>query len=159
WLPALVAFVLTAVSLAQATASDSAHAAVPAPAESSTSADRSPAVVQLLGNPEEFLHEGAELEVSFPQAMIAASQIDTVAARSPLVFEPETKGKFLWKSQTEGAFIFATPRPGTTFQVLLAPGLVDLAGQPVLAPQPGKPLGSRKSFEFTVSTYFAQGPL
>lgn len=102
---------------------------------------------------------GGTVTVSFADAMVPASEIDVAARKSPLVFVPEVKGTFLWKSQTEGEFTATVVPPGTTFKVMLAPGLVDLAGKPVKPAKPGEPLGTRRSPEFTVESYFSENPI
>ena len=113
----------------------------------------------LVGDPQSPIFAGQSLTVSFARAMVAASEIDVEAKRSPIVLVPEVRGSFIWKSQTEGEFTFSAVPPGTKFEVLLAPGLADLAGKPVTTGKPGEPLGTRSSSEFTVESNFEQNPI
>jgi uncharacterized protein YfaS (alpha-2-macroglobulin family) len=112
--------------------------------------------VQLLDDASARISAGGTMTVSFPEAMVPAAEIDVETAKSPIVFVPKLAGHFLWKSQTEGEFTFTAVAPGTQFQVLLAPGLKDLAGRPV--GKPGESLGVRSSGEFKVESDFEETP-
>src|SRR5262249_48172685 len=79
------------------------------------------------------IEPGTVLTFTFPTAMIGTAGID--APNQPLPFKsiPELEGEFLWKSQTEGMFTVKRVKAGATYHLELAPGLRDLAGQPVPA--------------------------
>jgi uncharacterized protein YfaS (alpha-2-macroglobulin family) len=108
----------------------------------------------LVGDPEEVLRPDTPLTVSFPDAMVPASEIDVEAKKSPIAFIPDLKGRYIWKSQTEGEFTPDAVPPGTQFKVMLAPGLTDLAGERVNAGKDGEPLGVRHSQKFEINTDF-----
>ncbi len=155
WQTALPPLVLAGVFLLAASGVCQAAEASPG----ATPVGRSKSGPQLVGEQDSLLSAGGTLSVSFADAMVPASAIEVEAQKSPIVFVPELRGQFMWMSQTEGVFTCASVPPGTTFQVLLAPRLVDLAGRPVKTAKPGEPLGIRKSGEFTVSSYFSQNPI
>lgn len=112
--------------------------------------------VQLLGDDSKELRSGSELSVSFPTAMVSATEIDVSAKEPPIRFEPPLKGKFTWKSQTDGSFEVETAVPGKKYLIYLSNGLRDLAGKPVVQ---NAPIGSRHSRPFTISAYSSEGKL
>lgn len=112
--------------------------------------------VQMVGEPGSAISADSNISVSFPTAMVPAAQIDVEAKESPIRFDPPLRGKFIWKSQTEGEFAASEVPPGTEFKVFLSQGLVDLAGKPVVAKQS---LGTRVSEAFTVETFFNEEKL
>jgi hypothetical protein len=48
---------------------------------------------------------GAELTITFPNAMVGKDKIDVSEQASPFVSNPKIEGSFLWKSQTEGVLL------------------------------------------------------
>ena len=79
------------------------------------------------------IEAGTVLTLTFPTSMVGAAGIDVPGQPSPFSSQPAMEGEFLWKSQTEGAFTVKRVKAGTTYHLSLAPGLVDLAHQPVQA--------------------------
>lgn len=129
----------------------------PAPAAGAEEpADPKPAVVQVMGlqNGQTTLSTGRTVDVSFPTAMVPVSEIDMEAKASPIRFEPPLPGKFIWKSQTDGWFRLGPVPPGGEFSIVLAPGLVDLAGTPVKAPAK---LGQATSESLSIDSYYTPG--
>ena len=74
---------------------------------------------------------GTVLTFTFPTSMIESANIDVPNQPLPFTSQPELEGEFLWKSQTEGAFTVKRVKAGATYHLGLAPGLTDLAHQPV----------------------------
>lgn len=102
------------------------------------------------------LRSGSVITVSFPAAMVKASDIDVEMKTSPLRFDPPVTGAFIWKSQTEGEFHISKIQPGREFKIGLVPGLVDLEGGNV---KQNDTIAAVRSQPFMVSTYFGGGPL
>jgi len=102
------------------------------------------------------LRKDSTVSVSFPTAMVPSSQIDVIAASSPVSFKPALEGKFMWKSQTDGEFSPEAVPPGTRFEIRLAENLRDLNGNPLEGPPA---LGVAVSPEFTISSSFDAGDL
>src|SRR3984893_2200106 len=79
------------------------------------------------------IEAGTVLTFTFPTSMIGAANIDVPNQPLPFTGRPALEGEFLWKSQTEGAFTVKRVKAGATYHLGLAPGLEDLANQPVPA--------------------------
>jgi hypothetical protein len=79
------------------------------------------------------IEPGTVLTFTFPTAMIGTAGIDVPNQPLPFISRSELEGEFLWKSQTEGTFTVKRVKAGATYHLGLAPGLRDLAGQPVPA--------------------------
>ncbi|MFP6874812.1 MAG: MG2 domain-containing protein, partial [Verrucomicrobiales bacterium] len=76
--------------------------------------------------------KGSRITVYFTEAVVATDAIDRTGQGSPLLFDPEVAGTFLWKSQTEGQFLVSGSLiPGQRYTVQLTPGLKRLDGNPV----------------------------
>ena len=76
--------------------------------------------------------KGSRITVYFTEAVVATDAIDRAGQESPLLFDPEVAGTFLWKSQTEGQFLVSGSLiPGQRYTVQLTPGLKHLDGNPV----------------------------
>src|SRR3954468_11820431 len=76
----------------------------------------------------------SELTVTFPNSMVGTDKIDLADQPCPLTSQPKMEGNFTWKSQTEGVFVVKSVVAGAKHRVTLAPGLKDLSGKPVVAP-------------------------
>jgi alpha-2-macroglobulin len=74
---------------------------------------------------------GTVLTFTFPTSMIGTASIDVPNQLLPFTSRPALEGEFLWKSQTECQFTIRRVHAGATYHLGLAPGLNDLAGQPV----------------------------
>ena len=77
---------------------------------------------------------GAELTITFPNAMVSTDKIDLSEQRCPFVSKPNIEGSFLWKSQTEGVFVVKSVVAGAKHRLALLPGLKDASGKSVVAP-------------------------
>ncbi len=76
--------------------------------------------------------KGSRITVYFTEALVATNAIDRAGQESPLLFDPEVAGAFLWKSQTEGQFLVTGNLiPGQRYTVQLTPGLKHLDGSAV----------------------------
>ncbi|MBV8376068.1 MAG: hypothetical protein JO279_03615, partial [Verrucomicrobia bacterium] len=94
---------------------------------------------------------GTVLTFTFPTAMIPPANIDVPNQPLPFAGEPAMEGEFLWKSQTEGSFTVKRLKAGATYHLTLAPGLSDLANQPV---QPQDWSAEFTTPQFSVTTDF-----
>jgi uncharacterized protein YfaS (alpha-2-macroglobulin family) len=74
---------------------------------------------------------GTVLTLTFPTSMVGTADIDVPGQAWPFTSRPELQGEFLWKSQTEGVFTVKQVKAGAAYHLSLAPGLKDLASQPV----------------------------
>jgi hypothetical protein len=79
---------------------------------------------------------GTVLTLTFPTPMVGTADLDVPGRPWPFTGQPELQGEFLWKSQTEGVFTVKQVKAGAAYHLSLAPGLKDLASQPV-QPQTG----------------------
>lgn len=87
-----------------------------------------PAAVELLG--EAVLAPGGTLEFRFARPMVARDALGPAAA-SPIVFEPELAGGFVWLSTASGVFLPSGPLPlGKTWKIQTRTGLADAEGKP-----------------------------
>ncbi|MDQ6624200.1 MAG: hypothetical protein M3Y86_12060, partial [Verrucomicrobiota bacterium] len=87
--------------------------------------------VQLL-IPSRTLEPKSTFEVRFPSEMVAADQIGKPAVVSPLVFQPNVAGRFVWLSTRSGSFAPEGTLPlGTKFQITILKGLKDARGSEV----------------------------
>ncbi|PYJ54364.1 MAG: hypothetical protein DME83_00015, partial [Verrucomicrobia bacterium] len=77
---------------------------------------------------------GAELTITFPNAMVGTDKIDMSGQPSPFVSEPKIEGGFLWKSQTEGVFTVKAVVAGAKHRLTLVRDLKDASGKRVDAP-------------------------
>src|SRR6266516_2327618 len=77
---------------------------------------------------------GAELTITFPNAMVGTDKIDIIGQPSPFVSEPKIEGDFLWKSQTEGVFTVKAVVAGAKHRLTLVRDLKDASGTRVDAP-------------------------
>ncbi|PYJ97975.1 MAG: hypothetical protein DME68_07700, partial [Verrucomicrobia bacterium] len=77
---------------------------------------------------------GAELTITFPNAMVGTDKIDMSGQPSPFVSEPKIEGEFLWKSQTEGVFTVKAVIAGAKHRLTLVRDLKDASGKRVDAP-------------------------
>src|SRR5437773_3935475 len=77
---------------------------------------------------------GAELTITFPNAMVGTDKSDMSGQRSPFVGEPKIEGEFLWKSQTEGVFTVKAVVAGAKHRLTLVRDLKDASGKRVDAP-------------------------
>jgi uncharacterized protein YfaS (alpha-2-macroglobulin family) len=100
--------------------------------------------------------KGSRITVYFTEAVVATDAIDRTGQGSPLLFDPEVAGTFLWKSQTEGQFLISGSLiPGQRYTVQLTPGLKHLDGNPV---NPARWIDRFfQSPELTVTTKFRSG--
>ena len=74
---------------------------------------------------------GAELTITFPDAMVNADKIDMEKQPCPFVSEPKIEGDFLWKSQTEGVFTVKAVVAGAKHRLTLVRDLKDASGKRV----------------------------
>jgi uncharacterized protein YfaS (alpha-2-macroglobulin family) len=79
------------------------------------------------------IEPGTVLTFTFPTSMVESANIDVPNRPWPFISQPEVEGEFLWKSPTEGEFRVKRVKAGATYHFGLAPGLTDLAHQPVPA--------------------------
>jgi alpha-2-macroglobulin len=96
---------------------------------------------------------GAELTITFPEAMVGTDKIDIEKQACPFVSEPKIEGDFLWKSQTEGVFTVRSLVAGAKHRLVLARDLTDASGRRLNAP------GWSAEFiaqPFTISTDFTE---
>jgi hypothetical protein len=77
---------------------------------------------------------GAELTITFPNAIVGKDKIDLSDQSCPFVSNPKIEGSFLWKSQTEGVFVVKGVVAGAKHRLALARDLKDVSGKPVVAP-------------------------
>ena len=77
---------------------------------------------------------GAELTITFPNAMVGTDKIDMIGQPSPFVSEPKIEGEFFWKSQTEGVFTVKAVVAGAKHRLTLVRDLKDASGKRVDAP-------------------------
>ncbi|PYK03796.1 MAG: hypothetical protein DME66_11330, partial [Verrucomicrobia bacterium] len=77
---------------------------------------------------------GAELTITFPNAMVGTDKIDMSGQPSPFMSQPKIEGDFLWKSQTEGVFKVKAVVAGATHRLTLVRDLKDASGTRVDAP-------------------------
>jgi uncharacterized protein YfaS (alpha-2-macroglobulin family) len=77
---------------------------------------------------------GAELTITFPNAMVVKDKIDLSEQLCPFVSKPKIEGNFLWKSQTEGVFVVKGVVAGAKHRLTLARDLKDVSGKPIVAP-------------------------
>jgi hypothetical protein len=77
---------------------------------------------------------GAELTITFPNAMVATEKIDLTGQPCPFVSQPPVEGDFLWKSQTEGVFTVKAVVAGAKHRFALVRDLKDANGKRVDAP-------------------------
>jgi uncharacterized protein YfaS (alpha-2-macroglobulin family) len=89
------------------------------------------------------------VSVSFPAAMVPASEIDVETKISPIRVVPASPVTFMWKSQTEGVANLGKVAPGAELEVYVADGLKDHAGKAV----PAAKLGVVVSPPFKVDIY------
>ncbi len=72
------------------------------------------------------------LEFRFARDMIAKDELGVPAKQSPVIFQPALAGNFTWLSRRSGVFVPSeTPPMGTTFSVVMQPGLKDSSGKPI----------------------------
>lgn len=90
------------------------------------------------------------VNISFPTAMVPASEIDVESKTSPIRVKPEVPMTFMWKSQTDGVAKLSKVAPGTHFEVHVVEGLKDQAGKAV----PASMLGTAASPTFDVNIYY-----
>lgn len=91
------------------------------------------APVQLL-LPSRILEPKSTFEVRFAAEMVPADQIGKPAPLSPLLFQPDVPGQFVWLSTRSGTFAPDGVLPlGTKFQISLRAGLKDATGKDVPA--------------------------
>lgn len=99
--------------------------------------------------PEGAIERGKRVEVSFAAAMVPAKEIGKEAKEAPIRFEPKLPGKWVWKSQTDGAFTFSDKViPDQKYRIFVVNGLKDLQGKSV----PGTQVGRGLSDPFTVES-------
>ena len=97
------------------------------------------------------IEPGTVLTFTFPTSMIESANIDVPNQPWPFISQPEVEGEFLWKSPTEGEFRVKRVKAGAAYHFGLAPGLTDLAHQPV----PAKDWSAEyKTPSFSVTTDF-----
>ncbi len=77
---------------------------------------------------------GAELTITFPNAMVGTDKIDMSGQLCPFASEPKIEGDFLWKSQTEGVFTVKAVVAGAKHRLTLVPDLKDASGKRMNAP-------------------------
>src|SRR5438874_9080564 len=77
---------------------------------------------------------GAELTITFPNAMAGTDKIDMSGQPFPFMSQPKIEGDFLWKSQTEGVFKVKAVVAGATHRLTLVRDLKDASGTRVDAP-------------------------
>ena len=77
---------------------------------------------------------GAELTITFPNAMVGTDKIDMSGQPSPFMSQPKIEGEFLWKSQTEGVFTVKAVLAGAKHRLTLVRDLKDASGKRVAAP-------------------------
>lgn len=96
--------------------------------------------------------DGREFSVFFPRKMVSEERINMGGVNSPLAVSPDLPGfRFLWKSQREGLITLPWElQPGTTYQISLSPGVIDIEGRELRSRRWGLALRSRP-FEVTVS--------
>lgn len=96
----------------------------------STAAAEERAVQLLLPSPR--LQPTSTFEVRFAAEMIRPEQIGKPVTDSPLAFEPNLQGQFVWLSTRSGSFAPSTTLPlGVQLKISLRPGLKDASGKPV----------------------------
>jgi alpha-2-macroglobulin len=77
---------------------------------------------------------GAEITITFPNAMVGTEKIDISGQPCPFASQPSLEGDFLWKSQTEGVFTVKGVVAGAKHRLTLARDLKDANGKRVDAP-------------------------
>jgi uncharacterized protein YfaS (alpha-2-macroglobulin family) len=76
------------------------------------------------------IQTGQSFTVIFPEAMVGPEVINQEGQVSPLVFDPKLKGKFWWRSQSEGVFTITDPViPGSAYKATLRKNLKALDGK------------------------------
>ncbi len=97
------------------------------------------------------IEPGTVLTFTFPTSMIESANIDVPNQPWPFISQPEVEGEFRWKSPTEGEFRVKRVKAGAAYHFGLAPGLTDLAHQPV----PAKDWSAEyKTPSFSITTDF-----
>jgi len=82
--------------------------------------------------------EDSNFSVVFPTDMVGPESIDQETPSPPLTIDPPVNASFRWDSPTQGTWYIEGPLlPAQTYRVRLAPGLKDLAGQPLPVAQWG----------------------
>src|SRR5204863_1517283 len=119
-------FILLPVFIAAATL----HAA-PKDTKSNTKPDAGDVLIE---PSEGEIAAGAELTITFPNAMVGTDKIDMSGQPSPFVSEPKIEGDFLWKSQTEGVFTGQAVVAGAKHRMTLVRDLKDGSGKRMEAP-------------------------
>jgi uncharacterized protein YfaS (alpha-2-macroglobulin family) len=91
------------------------------------------------------------LTISFPTAMVPASEIDVQSKASPIRLNPATPVTFMWKSQTEGIAKLGKVAPGSQLEVHVVSGLKDHTGKTVPAAMLG--IATTPPFKAEISYY------
>ncbi len=84
------------------------------------------------GDPHPLLDRATELTIQFPDAMVSPDRIDISDTQSPLSTWPDLVTKWVWRTQSQGAWQVDGPViPGQRYHLRLREGLKNLAGAAV----------------------------